>query len=214
MEDDKWTPPDYIVEDDEENEELVQILGSIGDGIPTCAMYYTSDKWRRDEFAEALDFVLKANRAIREAIEGIHGKAEVSNIADCAALLLACRSFKAALKETAKVVNRKLPGLEERLCFAIAEAGLLKASTETHTFTAKARAYLNRYPKPDGEGWEEFKEWFTHHPNQDIADLMRLQVDRRALEKLCQDLQEAGEQLPPHVQTFIKATVGVRRKPG
>jgi len=208
------TNPEPWEEAAEEDADLVETLGNLQEGLPTAAMYYTSDGWHRTEFRDALLAALTTNKAARDAVEGIHGKAPTCNIADAAALVLALRSVKAALKEALKTINRKLPGVEEALCIAIAEAGLLKCETTTHTFTAKANSYLSKYPKPQEDSWDDFREWFEEHPNHEIADLMRVQVNSKELERLCQALLEAGEAIPPGVSTYVKASVGVRRKPG
>jgi hypothetical protein len=225
---------DDILQDEPEiPDELHELIGDIRTAAAT--LFLTKDRWHEPEFRRSLSHFLAAYAYQTRAHAGIREKFAEANLGDKAQIILAVRALKQSAKETEKVANKLLPDLERDMVMAIAENGIDKFQTPTHSFTAKADSYLSTVPKPGDKNWSAYQEWLKGCPDPNVRQLIDvtlpedeyqrlaevlpalreaayLSMSDRCMEKLCRMLLEDGQDLPPGVTTFIKPSISIRRR--
>lgn len=186
-------------------EEIIADLEDLLRGIP---LTLPKDDWHKDEFTVTVDALKICSRSLVNATEGIEPQFKQYKLGDKAALLILLRNIKEGAGSLQKVINKLEPHLEADMCMAIAEQGLNTFQTATHTLTGKADAYLSRYPKDDRD-----TDWAEMIADPGIAALQRNVLPPKDLEKVCRTRLENGEDLPHGCEVYIKASVGIRKRP-
>jgi len=185
-------------------DEIVEALQDLMRGVPVS---FPKDGWHMKEFTRTANSLKDTAVAVVEATTEIESKFRLCNLGDKAALLIMLRNIKVGAGELQKLINKLEPHLEQDMCLAISEQGLNTFQTETHTLTAKADAFISHIPQAGDENYEDFIN------DPEVKALEITQVPLKAIERLCRERLESGEDLPPGCTVFIKASIGIRRRP-
>lgn len=164
------------------------------------------DNWHAAEINTMNDGLRMAWTGVTQATQGLPSQFRQYKLGDKAAVLVLLRQVKQACSAIAKVVNKIEPMLEGDMVEAMVEQGLSNFQTDTHTLSAQADSYLSSAPKNGEPGWDEFIA------DGRVAGLLQQVVQSKTLEALCRKLMEDGQELPPGVEMYVKASVGIRKR--
>jgi len=127
-------------------------------------------------------------------------------------ILLAVRHAKKIYDDVKKDINKTLDRINDQLCHVMVNAELtdmdVRVDDEVFRLYPDARGYFS-VPSFLSAEFADFYNFVQKNP-----ELQRNAAQRgakRALDKLCDELLESGEPLPPQVKSYIKATIKVRR---
>jgi len=125
---------------------------------------------------------------------------------------LAVLKTKEVFREAEKQVNKVIGVIAEDLCRFMVDRELTEYDFEGEDGRFRlypdARGYFNapHFARPD---FPAFWAWVQRHP--ELLEAAAEHGPKRALNAFCDGLLERGEDLPPQVRSWIKATVKVRR---
>lgn len=173
-------------------------------------LYHTSEGWRQAELMEAQASLARAFDIIKSVMQDISlGGATKFKLMDKGQLLLTVRALRHLADTIRKLTTSPEASLELAMCKEIAAMDLYQVSSTHFTFTARATCYLSRVPKPETPEYAVLQTWLLAHG---FGELFDNRLNTKGLEAVVRKMLEEGQEPPPGVDIYTRATVGVRRK--
>ena len=173
------------------------------------SLFHTSDRWRELDLERVRSHLCQAYALYDDLCADLLRHVKHFKLMDKGQLILTLRSLRHSLDLILKCASSPTNVLELAMCQEIAAQDMYQVASMQHTFTAKTQAYLSKMPKPETPEFDQLQKWLTDSGH---GELFAVQLDKKGLEGLSRELLEAGEEPPPGVGMYIRASIAIRKK--